>query len=79
MPRVSDVVPLGHPDREPTDRYPQLRPLDIVGSRGGWDYARRLGGYPELEWSYSILTERAWMLSSQAPALFYDLPSGLII
>jgi GNAT superfamily N-acetyltransferase len=72
MPRVSDVVPLGHPDRKPTDRYPQLRPLDIVGPRGGWDYARRLGGYPELEWSYSLLTERAWMLSSQAPALFYE-------
>lgn len=63
---------LGGEGREPTELYPQLRPLDIVGRRGGWDHARRLGMYPELEWSYPILTQRTWMLSSQISAFFYE-------
>jgi hypothetical protein len=69
---VSEIIPLGRPERGPTEIYPRLKPLDIIGRRGGWVYARGLGMYPELEWSYSILTQRTWMLSSQVPAFFYE-------
>jgi GNAT superfamily N-acetyltransferase len=67
-----EIIPLGRPHREPTETFPQLKPLNIIGPRGGWDFARQLGMYPELEWSYPILTQRTWMLSSAVPAFFYE-------
>jgi GNAT superfamily N-acetyltransferase len=39
---------------------------------GGWKYGRRLGGRAELEWSFSLFTERAWVLSGHLPRLYYE-------
>ncbi len=66
------VIQLGEFGPPAPNTYPQMEPLGITGRHGGWFYSRRLSGYPELEWSYPVMTERTWMLSSRAPALFYE-------
>jgi GNAT superfamily N-acetyltransferase len=47
-----------------------------VGTAGeghdGWRLSRQWGGYPELEWTFSIFAERIRALGGRLPAYFYE-------
>ncbi len=69
---MAEVVQIGG-GRSEGGPYPHLIPLSYIHDRNSsWMFSRRLGLYPELGWSFGILTERTWALSSRLPALFYE-------
>jgi GNAT superfamily N-acetyltransferase len=67
-------LPATHRPERSLDRTLPVLPFRGVfdSDTGGWKYGRRLGGRPELEWSFSLFTERAWVLSGRLPRLYYE-------
>lgn len=48
------------------------RLLEDADPRSGWRLAREWGGYPDLEWTFGIFSERIAALEAVIPAYFYE-------